>query len=269
MEREAGAVRARPLDGSVADRRIQLALVTTAPSQPQASEPFVLPERAERLRAQVDWAACLPERAAGLSWSVQQSVKRGLDVILAAAGLVLLMPLFLLVAVLVKFSSRGPVLYEWRALGHRGRPFIAYKFRTMVVGADAKKEEYAALNEMIGPVFKLRSDPRVTPLGRWLRKFSIDELPQLWSVLKGDMSLVGPRPPLPEEFSRYEEWQCGKLAVKPGITCYWQVSGRSEISDFSTWARLDLQYIREWNLWLDFKLLLRTIPAVLSGRGAY
>jgi lipopolysaccharide/colanic/teichoic acid biosynthesis glycosyltransferase len=122
---------------------------------------------------------------------------------------------------------------------------------------------------MSGPVFKLRRDPRVTRSGRWLRKFSIDELPQLWSVLKGDMSLVGPRPPLPEEFAQYEEWQCGKLAVKPGITCFWQVSGRSEISDFATWARLDLRYIREWNLWLDFRLLLRTIPAVLSGRGAY
>jgi lipopolysaccharide/colanic/teichoic acid biosynthesis glycosyltransferase len=267
VEREIGALRARPLDAGLAEHRVELALVTTAPPRP--AEPFELPERAQRLRARVDWDAHLPERAGSTTWELQQVVKRGLDVMLAAAGLVLLMPLFVVVAVLVKLSSRGPVLYEWRALGYRARPFVAYKFRTMVVGAEAKKTEYAALNEMSGPVFKLRRDPRVTPLGRWLRKFSIDELPQLWSVLKGDMSLVGPRPPLPDEFSQYEEWQCGKLAVKPGITCFWQVSGRSEISDFRTWARLDLQYIREWNLWLDFRLLLRTIPAVLSGRGAY
>ena len=268
MEREVGAVRARPLDGGPADRRVELALVTTAPPAHPA-EPFVLPQRAQRLRRRVDWSAYLPARAAGRSWQVQQAVKRVLDVVLAAAGLVVLLPVFVLVAALVKLSSRGPVLYEWRALGYRARPFVAYKFRTMVVGADARKAEYAAVNEMNGPVFKLRRDPRVTPLGRWLRKFSIDELPQLWSVLKGDMSLVGPRPPLPEEFAQYEEWQCGKLAVKPGITCFWQVSGRSEISDFRTWARLDLRYIRDWNLWLDFQLLLRTIPAVLSGRGAY
>jgi lipopolysaccharide/colanic/teichoic acid biosynthesis glycosyltransferase len=248
-----------------------LALVTTAApsSVSAATDPFALPERAQRLRESVDWAAYLPDRAGGRSWAVQQGVKRVLDVALAAAGLVLLLPVFVAVAVLIKVSSRGPVLYEWRALGYRARPFIAYKFRTMVVGAEARKAEYAAANEMNGPVFKLRRDPRVTRPGRWLRKFSIDELPQLWSVLKGDMSLVGPRPPLPEEFAAYEEWQCGKLAVRPGITCVWQVSGRSEISDFTTWARLDLDYIRDWNLWLDFKLLLRTIPAVLSGRGAY
>ena len=268
MEREAGAIRARPLDTGLGDRRVELALVTTVPPAGR-TEPFTLPQRAQWLRASVDWEGFLPERASGRTWRVQQVVKRGVDIVLAAAGLVVLMPLFVVVAVLVKLSSHGPVLYEWRALGYRARPFVAYKFRTMVVGADARKAEYAAANEMSGPVFKLRRDPRVTPLGRWLRKFSIDELPQLWSVLKGDMSLVGPRPPLPEEFAEYEEWQCGKLAVKPGITCFWQVSGRSEISDFRTWARLDLQYIRAWNLWLDFRLLLRTIPAVLSGRGAY
>lgn len=267
MEREAGAVRMRSLDRTLADRTIELALVTTGPER--STDPFRLPARAQRLRETVDWHSYLPARAGERSWRVQQTVKRGLDIVLAATGLVVLMPLFVVVAVIVKLSSRGPVLYEWCALGYRGRPFVAYKFRTMVVGADAQKAEYSAANEMSGPVFKLRRDPRVTRTGRWLRKFSIDELPQLWSVLKGDMSLVGPRPPLPEEFAQYEEWQCGKLAVKPGITCFWQVSGRSEISDFATWARLDLRYIREWNLWLDFRLLLRTIPAVLSGRGAY
>jgi lipopolysaccharide/colanic/teichoic acid biosynthesis glycosyltransferase len=258
----------RTLDLPVADRTVELALVATASPTHQTADPFSLPARAQRLRTTVDWASYLPQRAEERSWRVQQAIKRGLDIVLAAAGLVVLTPVFVVVALVVKLSSRGPVLYEWRALGHRGRPFVAYKFRTMVVGADARKVEYSAANEMSGPVFKLRRDPRVTPTGKWLRKFSIDELPQLWSVLKGDMSLVGPRPPLPEEFAQYEEWQCGKLAVKPGITCVWQVSGRSEISDFATWARLDLQYIRNWNLWLDFQLLLRTIPAVLSGRGA-
>jgi lipopolysaccharide/colanic/teichoic acid biosynthesis glycosyltransferase len=258
----------RPLDGNIAERRIELALVTSVPAQ-QADDPFQLPERAQSLRERVDWAAYLPERAGSSSWRIQQAVKRGIDIVLAAVLLVVLTPLFLVVAILVKLSSRGPVLYEWRALGYRAQPFVAYKFRTMVVGAAARKAEYEAVNEMTGPVFKLRRDPRVTSLGRWLRKFSIDELPQLWSVLKGDMSLVGPRPPLPDEFAQYEEWQCGKLAVKPGITCFWQVSGRSEISDFRTWARMDLKYIRDWNLWLDVRLLIRTIPAVLSGRGAY
>jgi lipopolysaccharide/colanic/teichoic acid biosynthesis glycosyltransferase len=139
----------------------------------------------------------------------------------------------------------------------------------MVVDADSRKAEYMQQNEMNGPVFKLRNDPRVTRPGRWLRRYSIDELPQLWSVVRGDMSLVGPRAPGPEEFARFERWQCGKLAVKPGITCIWQVSGRSEISDFDTWARLDLDYIESWNLALDLVLLLRTIPAVISARGAY
>jgi lipopolysaccharide/colanic/teichoic acid biosynthesis glycosyltransferase len=125
------------------------------------------------------------------------------------------------------------------------------------------------LNHMRGPAFKIRNDPRVTPLGRFLRKFSIDELPQLWNVVRGDMSLVGPRPPLPDEYRAFKPWQRAKLAVCPGITCYWQIQGRSEITDFDEWARLDLKYIEEWNLWTDLKILLKTIPAVLRGHGAY
>jgi lipopolysaccharide/colanic/teichoic acid biosynthesis glycosyltransferase len=222
-----------------------------------------------RISNGMDWAALLPPRAAGLSWRLQQGLKRLLDVTLAVAALVVLSPLLLVVAFLVWRTSPGPVLYRWRVLGRHARPFVGYKFRTMVQDADALKRRYMDRNEMTGPVFKLRNDPRITPLGRWLRKYSIDELPQLWSVITGDMSLVGPRPPSAEEFVQFEPWQRGKLAVTPGITCLWQVSGRSEISDFSTWARLDLQYIRDWNLWVDLVLLAKTLPAVLTARGAY
>ena len=139
----------------------------------------------------------------------------------------------------------------------------------MVANADLLKSSYAHLNHMKGPAFKIRNDPRVTPLGRVLRKYSIDELPQLWNVLRGDMSLVGPRPPLPEEFDRFQEWHKAKLAIRPGITCYWQINGRSEISDFDQCARLDLDYIEGWSLWTDVKILLRTLPAVFRGHGAY
>lgn len=226
-------------------------------------------ERPLRLMTEVDWDAYLPPRARGTSWRVQQAIKRVIDVVAASAGLVLLSPLLLVVALLVKLTSPGPVIYRYPVLGYRGRAFTGLKFRTMVMDADARKAEYMQQNEMKGPVFKLRNDPRITPLGRWLRKYSIDELPQLWSVVRGDMSLVGPRPPGPDEFAQFEPWQRGKLAVKPGITCIWQVSGRSEISDFDTWARLDLDYIESWNLGFDFVLLLRTVPAVISARGAY
>ncbi|HEX6308934.1 MAG TPA: sugar transferase [Longimicrobiales bacterium] len=222
-----------------------------------------------RVDAEPDWDGYLPVRARSGSWRVQQHIKRVLDVVIAGVGLVLLSPLLLLVALLVKLSSPGPVLYRYPVLGWRARPFTGLKFRTMIVDADVRKTEFMEQNEMNGPVFKLRNDPRVTPLGRWLRKYSIDELPQLWSVLRGEMSLVGPRPPGPHEYADFEPWQRGKLAVIPGMTCIWQVSGRSEISDFDAWVRLDLDYIARWNLLLDLVLLVRTIPAVLSGRGAY
>jgi lipopolysaccharide/colanic/teichoic acid biosynthesis glycosyltransferase len=223
----------------------------------------------DRIRAEVDWNAPLPERAGGAAWRIQAVTKRVLDIVIAGSALVLLIPLFAVVAVLVRATSKGPVLYEWRVLGRHAKPFVGYKFRTMVVNADDLKANYAESNEMTGPVFKLRDDPRVTRVGRWFRKYSVDELPQLWSVLKGDMSLVGPRPVGPDEFIRFEPWQRGKLAVIPGITCLWQVGGRSEIRDFATWAALDLEYIRRWNLLLDLRILARTIPAVISARGAY
>ncbi|HEX7050689.1 MAG TPA: sugar transferase [Longimicrobiales bacterium] len=222
-----------------------------------------------RVRAEFDWQGALPPRATGRRWRIEQRVKRGLDIVLSLVGLIVLAPVFVLVAAVVAIGSPGPIFYPWRVLGRRARPFVGYKFRTMVVEADALKERFLAENEMTGPVFKMRNDPRVTRVGRWLRRYSLDELPQLWSVLKGDMSLVGPRPPSAEEFAAFEPWQWAKLAVTPGITCLWQVQGRSEIADFAEWAALDLEYIRRWSLWLDLKILLRTIPVVLGGRGAY
>lgn len=226
-------------------------------------------DRVDRLSAAVDWSSYLPERAGSLAWVVQERVKRVLDIVLSLSLMIILSPVFLLIAALVKLTSEGPVFYEFRVLGKGARRFVAYKFRTMVENADDLKASLLRDNEMRGPAFKMRSDPRVTQLGKWLRKFSLDELPQLWSVLVGDMSLVGPRPPLAEEFVRYEPWQWGRLAVTPGITCIWQVTGRSDIADFDEWAALDMRYIRNWNLALDFKILLLTIPAVLRGRGAY
>ncbi len=193
--------------------------------------------------------------------------KRVIDVVVAALGLVATAVVWPLIAVGIRVSSRGPVLFRQVRCGLQGRRFELLKFRTMVEGADRLQPEMAHLNVMDGPVFKAPDDPRVTGVGRWLRRWSLDELPQLVNVLKGDMSLVGPRPPLPEEVERYEPWQRRRLAMKPGLTCLWQVSGRSEL-DFTTWMEMDLAYIDHWSLWLDFKILLRTVPAVLGGRGA-
>jgi lipopolysaccharide/colanic/teichoic acid biosynthesis glycosyltransferase len=231
--------------------------------------PLPVPERVIRIRDEVDWEAFLPARAHTLRWRVGQAVKRTIDIVASAIGLLVLLPFFVLIALLVRATSRGPVLYRSKYLGYRARPFFGYKFRTMVSNADQLKRSMAHLNHMHGPAFKIRNDPRVTSLGGFLRKYSIDELPQLWSVLKGDMSLVGPRPPLPEEFEQYQAWHRGKLAIKPGITCYWQINGRSDIHDFDEWMRLDLKYIEAWSLWTDLKILARTVPAVLRGHGAY
>ncbi len=199
------------------------------------------------------------------SW--QRAVKRLMDVCGAGALLILLSPLLILIALAIKLTSRGPVLYHWRVVGQGGHPFTGYKFRTMIVNADELKAQLLAQNEMQGPVFKIKNDPRVTNVGRVLRKFSLDELPQLWSVLKGDMSLVGPRPPLQSEYASFTEFQKQKLMVKPGITCLWQIAGRNEIRDFEEWVRLDLEYIQNWSLGLDVKILWRTFFAVLRGTG--
>lgn len=231
--------------------------------------PYPVSEVVLKIRREVDWDAFLPERAAGFRWKGGQAVKRGMDIVFSALGLFLLLPLFAITALLIKVSSRGPVFYRSKYVGERAHPFVGYKFRSMVDNADALKDDMAHLNHMDGPAFKIRNDPRVTRVGRVLRKYSLDELPQLWSVLKGDMSLVGPRPPLPDEFEQYEAWHRGRLAVKPGITCWWQVQGRSDIHEFDEWVKLDLKYIEKWSLWTDLKILAATIPAVLHGHGAY
>jgi lipopolysaccharide/colanic/teichoic acid biosynthesis glycosyltransferase len=180
---------------------------------------------------------------------------------------VLLSPVFLILALLVKLTSRGPVLYQWNVVGQNGVRFTSFKFRSMVTNADELKAKLMARNEMTGPVFKLTKDPRVTAAGGWMRRYSLDELPQLYSVLRGDMSLVGPRPPLVTEYARFTEFQKRKLAVKPGITCLWQVNGRNQVNDFDQWVKLDLEYIQRWSLALDLKILLKTVAVVLGGSG--
>src|SRR5262249_16941467 len=157
------------------------------------------------------------------------------------------------------------IFYRWKVVGYKGRPFTGYKFTTMLADADFRKSDLMHLNEMTGPVFKIKNDPRVTPLGRFLRKYSLNELPQLWSVLKGDMSLVGPRPAFPNELPGYELWHKRKLCVRPGITCLWQVRGRNRIAEFDDWVRMDLEYIDNWSLWLDFKIFVWTALAVVRG----
>jgi len=196
-------------------------------------------------------------------------IKRVIDVVVSVALLIALSPLLLLIALVIKLTTPGlPVLYPWRVIGYGGRPFTGYKFTTMVADADDLKAGLMHLNEMTGPVFKIKDDPRVTRLGRFLRKYSLNELPQFWSVLKGDMSLVGPRPAGPHELKRYELWHKRKLAVQPGITCLWQVRGRNRISDFDEWVRMDLEYIDNWSLWLDFRILVRTAWTVIAGTGS-
>ena len=195
-------------------------------------------------------------------------LKRALDIAGSAALLMLLAPLLALIAIAVKLTSAGPILFRQVRSGAHGRPFVMFKFRSMCNGAEALLAQLAGANEMSGPVFKMRNDPRLTPLGRFLRRTSFDELPQLWNVLKGEMSLVGPRPPVPAEVVRYEPWQRRRLSMKPGLTCLWQVSGRSEIADFENWMKLDLEYIDRWSLALDMRILAKTLPAVVTGRGA-
>jgi exopolysaccharide biosynthesis polyprenyl glycosylphosphotransferase len=194
-------------------------------------------------------------------------VKRVIDLLFSAAGIILLSPVFAVVALLVRISGPGPVLHRYYMVGQNGRQFLGQKFRTMIPNAHALKASLLDHNEMTGPVFKMRNDPRVTKIGRWLRKFSLDELPQLYSVLKGDMSLIGPRPAGPDEYERFEFWHMRKVSVRPGITCLWQVRGRNAISSFDEWVKLDLEYIDNWSLWLDFKILVRTVFVVLRATG--
>ena len=197
----------------------------------------------------------------------QLAFKRLLDVAISVLILVLALPAIAIAALAIKLSSPGSVVFKQERIGLNGRIFTLYKFRTMIEDAHERRNEVNHLNEMSGPVFKAKDDPRVTFVGRFLRKFSLDELPQLWNVLRGDMSLVGPRPPIPEEVASYHRWHRRRLSMKPGLTCLWQISGRNNI-DFDRWMQLDLQYIDNWSPSLDMKILLRTIPAVLLGKGA-
>ena len=194
--------------------------------------------------------------------------KRWFDILLTLLTLAVFWPLFVSIALLVKATSRGPILFKQERLGLNGRKFMLYKFRTMVQDAEKILDELRKHNEMSGPVFKMAKDPRLTQIGTLLRKFSLDELPQLWNVLKGDMSLVGPRPPIPSEVSKYDSWHRRRLSMRPGLTCLWQVNGRNKITDFDDWMKLDLEYIDNWSLFLDCMIILKTVPAVFLGVGA-
>jgi lipopolysaccharide/colanic/teichoic acid biosynthesis glycosyltransferase len=194
--------------------------------------------------------------------------KRLLDIVAAFIMLLLACPLLLLIAVLIKLEDGGPVFFTQTRIGQDGKEFKMYKVRSMCLNAEARLKELLSQNQhQDGVTFKIKSDPRITKVGKWLRKFSFDELPQIYNVLIGDMSLVGPRPPLPREVAKYSPADRRRLAIKPGITCIWQISGRAEI-DFSGQVRLDVDYIEKQNLWTDLSILTRTVPAVLSGRGA-
>ncbi|MDR2928209.1 MAG: sugar transferase [Cytophagaceae bacterium] len=197
---------------------------------------------------------------------LQLLLKSVMGYVISALALIVLLPVFLIIAFLIKFDSKGPVFFAQKRVGLHGRRFKVYKFRTMVVDAEKLKEDLEEKNEMDGPVFKIANDPRITRLGRFLRKTSLDELPQFFNVLKGDMSVVGPRPPIPAEVRQYERWQLRRLSMKPGITCIWQVSGRNNIP-FDEWMKMDMEYIDNWSLKLDLIILLKTIRTILRGDG--
>lgn len=199
---------------------------------------------------------------------IELMLKRVLDIIGAISGLIIFSPFMLAAALGILIADGRPILYTWNVMGLNKKPVKSWKFRTMVKNADEIKNSLLHKNEMKGPMFKLTNDPRILPVGHFLRKYSFDELPQLFSVLKGDLSLVGPRPPLQYEFKKFDQWQRRKLSVKPGLTCLWQISGRNNINNFDDWAKLDLLYIDNWSIWLDLKILLKTIPAILGGKGA-
>jgi lipopolysaccharide/colanic/teichoic acid biosynthesis glycosyltransferase len=194
--------------------------------------------------------------------------KRALDLGLSAMGILLFLPLMVPLAILIKLESNGPIFFRQIRVGRNRRHFVCYKFRSMVAEAETLKEEFRYLNEAEGPMFKIRDDPRITALGSFLRRSSLDELPQLFNVFKGDMSVVGPRPQIPCEVELYEPWHYRRLEVTPGITCLWQVSGRSSIG-FEEWMRLDMEYVKLRSFIFDVKILLRTLPAIIARRGAY
>jgi exopolysaccharide biosynthesis polyprenyl glycosylphosphotransferase len=198
---------------------------------------------------------------------IRLMIKRAIDVILAGAALVFLTPVMALIALLIRITSPGPAIFRQVRCGLNGRRFVCFKFRSMCADAERMKADLEHLNQK-ETAFKIRNDPRLTTIGRYMRKFSIDEWPQLWNVLRGEMSLVGPRPAVPEEVEKYKRWQRRRLRMRPGLTCLWAISGRDTL-DFETWMRLDMQYIDRWSLALDWHIILRTIPQVLLGRGAH
>jgi lipopolysaccharide/colanic/teichoic acid biosynthesis glycosyltransferase len=199
--------------------------------------------------------------------ALRMALKRALDVALCLAALIVLLPLFVAIAAMIKLNDGGPVFFAQRRVGLRRKTFRMLKFRSMVIGAERLRPRLAARNESDGPVFKMKADPRVTPIGRFIRKYSLDELPQLLNVLSGSMSIVGPRPPVPAEVGRYEPWQCRRFAMRPGLTCFWQVVPERYQISFADWMRLDLKYIDNWSLRLDFDLILRTFRVVFGGTG--
>ncbi len=234
--------------------------------------PFALPASSFRIaRAEPrDHAAVMDGYVHYLPYAhkpVQMLVKRAFDIVASSAAIALLSPLLFVVALLIKLTSKGPIFFRQERVGRYGRAFHMLKFRSMVVNAEELKAKLAAQNEQSGPVFKMKNDPRVTAIGRFIRKYSIDELPQFINVLRGEMAIVGPRPPVPSEVSQYEAWQRRRLSVRPGITCVWQVSGRNEIG-FEEWMYLDMQYIDNWTLARDFELIWKTVPVVILGKGA-
>ena len=194
-------------------------------------------------------------------------IKRIIDVVASFTGLILLSPLILIVSILIKLESKGEVIFKQKRVGLNGKEFYMYKFRSMVINAEELKEQLESQNEMSGPMFKIKDDPRITNVGKFIRKTSIDELPQLINVIKGDMSLVGPRPSLPKEVKKFEQWMMERLEVKPGLTCIWQVSGRNNI-DFEDWMKLDISYVEDRNLWIDIKLIFKTVFVLFGDKNA-
>ena len=200
-------------------------------------------------------------------YSIYNFLKRSMDILGALCGILILSPIGIIVAASIKIESKGPIFFGQKRVGKNSKEFIMYKFRSMVTNAEELKEKLQEQNEMSGPMFKMKNDPRITKVGKFIRKTSIDELPQLWNVLKGDMSLVGPRPSLPKEVEEFEPWMKRRLDVKPGLTCYWQVSGRNNI-DFEEWMALDVKYVEERNLWVDIKLIFKTVFVLFGDENA-
>lgn len=196
-----------------------------------------------------------------------RGIKRGSDILFSILGLVCLSPILLIIAILIKVDSKGPIIFSQTRVGYKGKNFKMYKFRSMVKDAEVLKSDLESKNEMSGPMFKMKKDPRITRIGRFLRKTSIDEIPQLLNVIKGDMSLVGPRPSLPNEVCQFDDWMLKRLEVKPGLTCFWQVSGRNDI-EFEEWMKLDIKYVEERSLLVDVKLILRTFLVLFGDEHA-